>query len=93
MHKSPSDSSTYLSVTPAETFADTCRHLPSCGVCVEVLFSMLYILSQALGPMFPIFNQGHRVDNQHPGASPQSCQFCLLSPFDGSTRPPPPPLS
>ena len=44
-------------------------------VCVEVLFSMVYILSQALGTMFPSFNQGHRVDNQHPGASPQSCQF------------------
>ena len=46
-----------------------------CVVCVEGLFSMVYILSQALETMFLIFNQGHRVDNQHPGASPQSCQF------------------
>ena len=46
-----------------------------CVVCVEVLFSMVYMLSQAIETMFPITNQGHRVDNQHPGASPQSCQF------------------
>ena len=37
----------------------------------EVFVSMVYILSQA---MFPIFNQGHQVDNKHPGASPQSTQ-------------------
>ena len=46
-----------------------------CVVCVEVLFSMADALSQALETMFPIFNQGHGVDNQHPGSSPQSCQF------------------
>ena len=47
----------------------------------EVLFSMVYILSQALETMFPIFNQGHRVVNQHPGASSQSTQPQETAPF------------
>ena len=47
---------------------------PGCVVCVEVLFSVVYVLSQALEAMFPVSNQGHRVDNQHPGARPQSTQ-------------------
>jgi len=65
----------YLSVTPAKHIDDTCRHLPS-ELCARWAAWCAWKWCSAwstfchrhFGPCF------HRVDNQHPGASPQSTQ-------------------